>query len=271
VQEHPLFGKHYAADLANAELIKGGHVWALVKIKGVWTKEDLTGTTFRPFCRDMTVERIEELVIIISNSEFQDRARILKPPGRLAPLLWESNMGCWQWKGNVTFNSTGIAFTTKGDPIYFNYLQEAQVTFTRRPAQSSSLVDYELTAGNQTLTISGGCTGHGTFAVFGDHAILNTFNFIHKEGELRRTYFGSGPLTADHPLRTVAITCPGGAGSSVAEYHWWVFPPRPMAGFPIPNARLVKVTADGKSLDDSYEPNPGGGVWRWSLKAQQQP
>ena len=54
-------------------------VQALVKIGGSWREaEDWTGTAQKEFCRDKPEEKLEELVLIVSNSEWRDAAHILQ-------------------------------------------------------------------------------------------------------------------------------------------------------------------------------------------------
>jgi hypothetical protein len=63
--------------------------------------EDWTNKPYKSFCRDVLAERIEELVLIISNSEFKDRNYKLKPPSEPA-FLWMALQGT---AGAVNYNS----------------------------------------------------------------------------------------------------------------------------------------------------------------------
>lgn len=92
-------------------------VEALIKIEGQpWTSEDWTRLPDREFCRTKPEERVEELVIIISNSEWEDRGDLLDP-GSPAPLLRLKNEPCsceelaevQNWTGQVEFSFTTSA------------------------------------------------------------------------------------------------------------------------------------------------------------------
>jgi hypothetical protein len=80
-------------------------IQALVKIEGEdWEVQNWTGNTVTTFCRDMRSERLEELVVIISNSAWGASAPDLNPaqPAR----LMANNLGCWRWTG--TFSGTKV-------------------------------------------------------------------------------------------------------------------------------------------------------------------
>ena len=79
-------------------------VQALVKVAGAWVVEDWTTVNYRAFCRDVRSERLEELVLIISNSEWQDPGHALTTSD--LPWLVATNIGCWHWSGTVTATVT---------------------------------------------------------------------------------------------------------------------------------------------------------------------
>jgi hypothetical protein len=84
------------------EQTKGLSIRALVKINDQWQEEQLwTEDYYKFFCFDEAAERIQELVLIISNSEYQDRSYDLKPQG-LSPTLFVSSVGCWRWGGEAS-------------------------------------------------------------------------------------------------------------------------------------------------------------------------
>jgi hypothetical protein len=76
-------------------------VQALVKIGGAWEEvKDWTSTVrTESFCRDARAGRVEELVIILTNSNWQDPEHVLKAyqPMRLVA----TNVGCWRWRGTT--------------------------------------------------------------------------------------------------------------------------------------------------------------------------
>ncbi|MEP0775528.1 MAG: hypothetical protein HRF46_14360 [Acidobacteriota bacterium] len=80
---------------------RGAHVRALLKIGGTWREEDWTGKRYVGFCRYKDSERLESLVVILSNSSV-DKANDLVPKGDFSPLVWVSNFGCGPWEGSAT-------------------------------------------------------------------------------------------------------------------------------------------------------------------------
>jgi hypothetical protein len=97
------------------EQTKGLSIRALVKINDQWQEEQLwTEDYYKFFCFDEAAERIQELVLIISNSEYKDRSYDLKPQGLSSPTLFVSSIGCWRWVGeaNVVRKSLGGAISS---------------------------------------------------------------------------------------------------------------------------------------------------------------
>lgn len=77
------------------------NIWAIPRVSGVWKKpEDLTNLPYRTFCRDKSDEKVEALIVIISNSAWDDTD--FKPqPDDLAPTLFYSNIPCDGWQGDI--------------------------------------------------------------------------------------------------------------------------------------------------------------------------
>ena len=101
------FGKVLTAKaVGDPASIKGAHVEALLKIDGKWTREKWTDAPFKTYCRDLKAERIESLVIILSNSDIETT---LKPQGDFPPIVQATNIGCYAWEGSVdlTFQEDG--------------------------------------------------------------------------------------------------------------------------------------------------------------------
>ncbi len=92
-----------------------GRLQILYKIEGdpFWHHRDLTaeaeGGSCVVFCRDQKDQRLEKLVIIISNSEWTS-AGVKKTLDELVslsrPILKIRNTGCWRWQGDVTATET---------------------------------------------------------------------------------------------------------------------------------------------------------------------
>ena len=99
----------------SAEFMK---VQVVMKIDGEWkAPEDWTQDSTKQFCRDKKSERLEEMLIVVSNSEVD---RLSEKPFRIPKLLpmrvSTSNVGCWKWQGSA---STVATLTTPfpGDSI----------------------------------------------------------------------------------------------------------------------------------------------------------
>ena len=78
-------------------------VQALLRLKdGTWQPavEDWSTLYQRFLCRDRIAERVDEVLVVISNSQFQDREAIYRTPAPLAVAA--SDIGCWRWTGTVT-------------------------------------------------------------------------------------------------------------------------------------------------------------------------
>jgi hypothetical protein len=82
------------------------HIDALIKFEGKdwevqeWTKDLTEGFILKGLCRDTIKERVEELVVIIGNSDWE-KMESLKPPGDHQPRLIANNIGCWKWKASI--------------------------------------------------------------------------------------------------------------------------------------------------------------------------
>lgn len=103
-------------------------VQALIKIEGQgWKYEDWTNLPERKFCRTKPEERLEELIIIFSNSEWQDRTDVLDP-GSPGPALVYNDQPCTceafasvqKWTGQVQFTFTTSA-TDADESMTYNH------------------------------------------------------------------------------------------------------------------------------------------------------
>jgi hypothetical protein len=75
--------------------ISGLNVHAFIQIGGKWSEEDWTPLKHVGFCRDVTAERVEQLVIVLSNANLGDASL----PGK--PTLVRTNIGCYRWTGTA--------------------------------------------------------------------------------------------------------------------------------------------------------------------------
>lgn len=98
---HSVYFSNPIAAFQNKEFMK---VQVKKKIGGQWqATEDWTGEPFKQFCLDKKDERLEELLIVVSNSEVDRGAeRAFQIPKNFPMRLATSNVGCWQWRGTST-------------------------------------------------------------------------------------------------------------------------------------------------------------------------
>jgi hypothetical protein len=242
----PGLGLEYRTNPVSPDKIKGASVQALIKLRGKddWQEEDWSGREQVSYCRDVVSQRIDELVLIVSNSDFADSSRKLEPPG-LAPILETSNIGCHKWTGTVTFTDAGLGLTLT-----------TNVTLEREPHFHGRWIG----SGKHAWTFSGPCTGSGsrdlipsTAAVLVDFAPLGTDGY--------RSYFANGGI-----LAPITVTCAGSSGPYTVT-SWWKMPPSPRLTPNLPG-RYLLVQDSGRVIDDSYEPFL---KWSWHLTAEKEP
>ncbi len=80
------------------------------------------------FCRDAKSQRLEELVLIFANGQYdENKPTYTFTPTGLPPTVVYSDIGCRQWKGTITATSL--------DPDYQYHVIDIKVRY-----------DYNLTA-----------------------------------------------------------------------------------------------------------------------------
>jgi len=253
LRERVLGGLTYENDAASSEQTKGAHITALIKIGGQWTTENWTDLPYRTYCRDMTAERLEELVLIISNSEFRSRDRKLEAPG-LKPVLFATNMGCWQWKGTTHYDDGPGGLTL-----------DTTATWTRdETSQTTPAISYQAKGTIVWKLKNDLCSGGGTLPIEGFNT-MSTYNFITAEGTFHRSYMA----VAAEPQAPLSITC-GDSTVPLIGATWMLAPLQPfIAG--IPRARFLLVNPAGTIMDDSHEFFPGQPAkWTWHFESQRQ-
>ena len=84
-----------------------------LKIGGSWRDfEDWTAEPYKQLCRDRKDERVEELILIVSNSEVNRGVeQPFRYPKQFPMLASTSNVGCFRWMGTTSTTVTG------GSPI----------------------------------------------------------------------------------------------------------------------------------------------------------
>jgi hypothetical protein len=263
-------------------------VQALVKIENQdWTVEDWSTNTSSPnenFCRDIKNERLEELVLIFSNSNFRDR-NVTAPLG--GTKLTASNVGCWKWAGSIKaeghFVDPNIGFdmseTTTATGVVFRRLQRHG---------SGSYDFFEAISGSVSWTHSGtfktefkSCSGQlsGSYAIAPGPNLaggaLQLAGFVGSDTPgllLYREYAGGVPMPWDRSggPPSISYACSTGPPENFQGFTnaVWSTPGRPDAQAP------PVVSADGMHLDGTFNFLSGSGTqtyavtYTWHLTSQ---
>lgn len=264
----------YGWDAVPAEQKKGAKVQALYRLAGSddWQEADWTDKPYVSFCRDAKAERLEELVIIQSNSEHEDRGYTVAAQG-LAPRLRASDIGCWQWQGSATH-----IMDIHGGGLTSHTVEEATNAVWERdqgyPDIPYPYVTYHLKQAAWTWQRSGTwdcCTFEGSDArTLGNdpqNSRLYTFFGVLSGPSVRR-YWGYGNTNFDVTEIQTCSCMPGGpittdtdgwfAASFARHLHPW---------------DAFTVATGGTALADSetWETAPGDERYEWRFEAQREP
>ena len=267
---------------APADLASGKphlHIRALMKINGQWKpEEDWTNAPFKTFCRDARDERIEELVVMYSNSN-PARPRessvidlIPGGPVNFVPAVQVSNVGCWKWEGTASLttdnvdgpvtveSAAGVVFqrfrfpgSNPEDTVGYDAFQSANLGIARYS------VDGPLLGTSCTIhgTADGLLQGDGEFISDGGFIL----DFLHPDPRLNRTAIGSGRTNI--PVVTETITCSGNTETNTGpkDVRWLSWP-----------EEGASVSADGLHLTGRWEriDDDGHKVSVWDLTAKRE-
>jgi hypothetical protein len=91
----------YYFDDSDPDIKKSTRVYLVTKTGGVWRETELTHVPFDQLCRDVSFEKVEEMVLVVANSD----KKIDGISEKNLPFVFIfSNIACSEWKGNTTFN-----------------------------------------------------------------------------------------------------------------------------------------------------------------------
>ena len=226
-------------------------IQALIKKDGSWgAPEDWTKVQMKAFCRDVTDERIEELVLIYSNSNPMRPADpiVVDPP----PQLSVSNVGCWRWQGTTSVEeqaSGGGAssmITASGLNVIFERWRPPGLPEGATGTELFQLLSGTVYANSTTFQ---GCTttamGSGPIPMGVGSGSLNVSLGVDLGlGEPPdRTVAGSGASSA---MTHSEIACPGGDPIPIDGDMAWSWMELPQLG-----EQVVEVLPDG-TIQGSY-------------------
>ncbi len=142
-----------------AEDTKGLNVQLLLKIAGQdWTNMDVTDYSEVMFQRDRIAGRVEEMVVIVSNSSVT--SSVIDPVGE-GLLLYVSNVGSWKWHGEVKVVDTVCGtYTLTANVDWTNQLAPIMLLppqYVDEYAALSSGVPFVPSSGTFTWTLTGSC------------------------------------------------------------------------------------------------------------------
>jgi hypothetical protein len=240
----------------------GAKVQALMKYRGMdWQSDpvDLTTLPVVTLCRDVTAERLDEFVVIVSSSQYADPSATLQPPGE-DPMIWFSNLPCWQLSGNATYTSTndGVTETFTASNVVWQRLGAAQLS---HPYQS-----FYVSSGTVRWSISGtdsaqcAYSGSATVSAAGYQNGLTIPAFA-TSGQL---YRGVSQIVGIGPVQPFmeTITCPNGGQSVARPAQWFV-------GSTVINFPHMVFDPTGASLANAE--TVGTAQYSWHFVSQPQP
>jgi hypothetical protein len=247
---------------ADREFIK---VQGWKKIAGEWKgPEDWTADPYVLFCRDKKDERVEELLILVSNSEAnRGTEKPFKIPRRFPMQLSTSNVGCWQWEGTASTEYLG------GDGTVAKGIATG-VVFDLTTNIISGIY-FETTSGSVTgsgVTPLGPCTitSGGAQRTITKNPIPDGRIYLNPDLDMGFSEFGVTPdrklndFTGSSSLfTTTTFQCPDFTQTSTGEGSWdWLRVTRPWE---------IEVSADGQSIEGVFnDAGVVGGTWKVTFK-----
>jgi len=254
----------------------GVKVQALFRIEGDsgWQLEDWTGRPHVSFCRDVASERLAELVIIMSNSEYFPRDRSAEPEG-LPCQLQVSDMGCYRFTGSAAARTWG-----QGTNGTFDNTQEVRdLVFERMPNEAHPNIPYPYLSfrviegqyrHEYTVESEDGCYGHAVdSAALGPTQTLNHLWTLPGviSGASQGRYLGYADAMR---LMSVTVACPGGAGSYEVYPTNWFGPS--VLGQVLGKAYTAGALGELKGSDKYPVENENAEIsFTWDLAPQREP
>jgi hypothetical protein len=241
-----------------------------------WHIEEWTAQYGKGFCRDLEAERVEELIIVISNDEWQDRSHKLEPAK--PPRLNVTNVACrgWEFEGKATLVGSGPEYSK-------NDTATVKATFMRQPfgdeSGASSIDNFQVVEGTGTWSHSGqwvncGGSGGGSWEVTGGYH-TNLFIFAKATDHSTSSEYVAGDrrysaTTVEgvdkRDQLSVEYTCTSGNSyklPSESANSWFTTETEP----------TQEVSDDGKTIKGSYTRTDVSDdltnvyTWEWTMTA----
>jgi hypothetical protein len=231
-------------------------VQALVKIDGQWKEADWTARKGQVYCRDLRAERVEELIIAISNTEWQDREHKLEPD--YPPRLNVTNVACRGWKFESDAHMVHTGFQSAVDENTHVVGTFERLRETGDDGGGRVMEMYRLKEAQATWTHTGSsyqCAGSGSGAFTPPVGTTETLLFIRpyeSDNDLEeyaaddRRYHGYGMGGLENfQSQQVTYVCQGGTShkSSLGTIAHW---------FSTETAPVQQISADGQTIKGSF-------------------
>ncbi len=254
------------AGLPNREFIK---VQVKKKIGGTWREiEDWTAEPFKQLCLDRKDERVEEILVVVSNSEVNRGSELPLRYPKLVPMAAStSNVGCWKWQGSA---STVVTGTVPGPS---ESTSRGNVTFEVASVLPGRLV-FETSEGSvsgSSTAVAGECTFGSVGAGRAARRLPMPDGTIGLNLDLDLGFGQIGGESPDRKLVTLSassllsttntVVCPTQTQTSTFDSSWdWLHVDEP---------ELYQASADGRTIEGRFNRTVPGGttintVWKFT-------
>lgn len=162
---------------------EGLDVQALVKIQGEgWQLQDWTGKPVVAFCRELSGQNIEEVIIIHSNSLHTGASENYPEAtwrGNQQPQVHYSNMACARWTGTLTGVIPGeleerVHMDVTFEALPYPDIHEESAHFGFMYSLVEGTLDWEISGTQLECTVNGQASG----IALPEGRILSTHNFV---------------------------------------------------------------------------------------------
>lgn len=257
------FGEFFFTAPAAQDVKDEAKVQALVKVGGSWRTLDWSNEQQGRFCRQKADERIEELVLIYTNSQFREPGKRLKHSAE-PPILLLSNLACSGWRGDITYRDDDpVLWSATGKNLTFEYASPFNAD---EGSNGTALMgSYYYASGSVRATISGSdgdCSysGDSTYPLAAPGGGTTVFVVIHDNAppsaDVHRGYWGATG-DASPPTFTYSRKCDDDADNVTVVPYFLFVPPR-----------TFKADRSGLKIEGAHEPLEGGAMtWDWRLQA----
>ena len=255
--------------LSGGATAKGAHLTVLVKIDGQWKKEELTDVPGATYCRDVKAERLEELMVIVSNSAVDEPTEVY-PHGEYSPLVFASRTGCGAWEGDADLTYRwGDAVVEKMkvasfrlEPMIDGFYDEYTPLFRAYTPVSGGFA-WSVSGSNGSCSYSGALGGSVTGGLSAFHLLPWVAGGVGYRGIVADMFW---PWLQIQSVMTE--TCPP---PSTTHTIPWNAPSFVLAA--IPELTFARVSPDGRTMtiDTSKAPSQQGHSGTWHFRAIREP